>query len=766
MRPSTPLHHDTLHESGYRHTTGEARYVDDLPTPAGTFVAGVVLSPHAHARILSTDATAARRVPGVQAVLFARDVPGHLLIGPIVHDEPVLAADEVLHVGQAVALVVGSSDEAVRLGVAAVKVEYEALPALTDLPAAIAAGSFHTQPHLITRGDVELALATADVVIEAELSSGGQEHFYLETQCALAIPGEDRTMHLHSSTQHPTEVQKMVASMLGVGANRVVCEVPRMGGGFGGKESQATQTACLAALGAWHTGRPVKLRLDREHDMFLTGRRHPFTSRYRAGFDHTGRLIAFDASLIADGGYTIDLSPAILDRALFHLDNAYFIEHLRFRGQVARTHLPSNTAFRGFGGPQGMLVVEDAFARYAERTGRDPVQPRMQSYYGDSPRDRAPYGQQVRDGRIHRITEELLASSDYHARKQAIEQYNRQQRHRARGIAFHPVKFGISFTKSILNQAGALVLIYADGTAQLNHGGTEMGQGLHTKMQVIAAHELGLPLDRVRVMNTATDKVPNTSATAASSGADLNGQAVREACTTLRERLRPVAAGLLGLDPDDAAGLVFAAGQVYDPRDPSRTVAYPALATQAWLDRVSLSAAGFYRTPGIWYDPEQGRGEPFYYYAYGAAVTEVELCRLTGEHRVLRVDLLHDAGNSLVPSIDRGQVEGAYVQGLGWLTMEEVLYAPSGKLLTSGPSTYKIPAIGDAPIDFRVALLERAPQPGVVHGSKAVGEPPFMLAISAWTALRHAIWCTREQPREVELAAPATPEALLRALAG
>jgi xanthine dehydrogenase large subunit len=763
-RRGSPLHTSVLHESGYRHTTGEARYVDDLPTPANACTAAVLLSPHAHARILSRDATKARQLPGVLAVLFAEDVPGHLLVGPIVHDEPLLADEEVHHVGQAVALVVATSPEAARAALPHIEVIYDHLPALTTLRDAIDARSFHTDPHVIARGEVAQALANAAVVISAELASGSQEHFYLETHCALALPGEDHTLHVHSSTQHPTEIQKMVASVLGIGAHKVVCEVPRMGGGFGGKESQATQIACMAALGAWHTGRPVKLRLDREHDMRLTGRRHPFWTRYQAGFDEAGRLIALQAELFSDGGWTLDLSPAILDRALFHLDNCYFIEHCHFSGRVARTNLPSNTAFRGFGGPQGMLVVEDAFSRYAERTGRDPAAARIASYYGPAPRNRAPYGQEISDCRIERITAELLGSSDYQARREAIEAHNRNSPVFVRGIGFHPLKFGISFTKSILNQGGALVHVYTDGTVQVNHGGTEMGQGLHTKMQVIAAHELGAPLDAVRLMNTATDKVPNTSATAASSGTDLNGQAVREACTTLRERMRPVAAGLLGVNAEQAHRLRFEAGLVFDPADPDRAISLAKVATQAWLERISLSATGFYRTPGIWYDHQQGRGEPFYYFAYGAAVTELEVCRLTGEHRLLRVDILHDVGTSLTPDIDRGQVEGAYVQGLGWLTMEEILHAPDGRLITSGPSTYKIPAIGDVPTDLRVALLERAPQPQVVHGSKAVGEPPFMLAISAWTALRHAIGSVGPAGREVELAVPATPEAILRAL--
>ena len=503
----------------------------------------------------------------------------------------------------------------------------------------------------------------------------------------------------------------------------------------------------------------MKVWLDRGDDMRQTGKRHPFAADYEAAFDDEGTLTGLKVDIVANGGWSIDLTPAIVDRALFHLDNAYYIEHVDFIGQGIRTNLPSNTAFRGFGGPQGVLVVEEAINRFAERQGLDPAEVRRRNFYGEAGRDQTPYGQPITENRLQRIYNELMRSSDYAARRAEIDATNREAGYLKRGIGFQPVKFGISFTKSILNQAGALVLIYADGTVQLNHGGTEMGQGLHTKMRAVCADGLGISPAAVRVMHTATDKVPNTSATAASSGSDLNGQAVANACETLRERMRPVAAELLACEADE---VVFAGGGVQDPA--GKKVSFSELATACWVKQISLSATGFYRTPGIHYDYASGRGRPFYYFAYGGCVTEVEVSGLTGEHRVLRTDILHDVGTSLIPTIDRGQVEGAFVQGLGWLTSEELLYDTQGKLLTAGPSTYKIPAIGDVPIDFRVDLLARAPQPGVIHGSKAVGEPPFMLAIAAVTALRHAIQAFGPAGREVELVPPCTPEAILRAI--
>lgn len=762
--PKSPLHRPSKHESGHKHADGSARYVDDLPPPPGTLAGWVFGSPVARGTIRRLDVEAARSAPGVQAVLTASDIPGINDIAPVAHDEPLLAEEEVFCVGQAVAFVVAEDLAAARAAGAMIELEVDEQPAILDVRAAIEAGSMQGVPHEMRRGDVQAELHKAPVRISGEMETGAQDHFYLETHAALVIPGEDRTYHVHSSTQHPSEVQAKICEILSLARHEVVVETPRMGGGFGGKETQGAHFAALAALGAHYTRRPVKVWLNRDQDMVQTGKRHPFYSKYEAGLDEQGRLLALDVRIWADGGWSMDLSRAILDRALFHLDNAYFVPSLYFRGQVAKTNVASNTAFRGFGGPQGMAVIEEVMNRAAERLGLDPADVRRKNYYGAAPRNLTPYYQEVADSRLERIHAELVEEAGYAARRAEIEAFNAGSRFTKRGIGYQPVKFGISFTHSVLNQAGALVLIYADGSVQVNHGGTEMGQGLHTKMRAVAAHELGVAPERVRIMHTATDKVPNTSATAASSGSDLNGAAVRQACEILRARLAEVAAEALGCEPEAVrfeAGFVFA-------DDVERRLSFEELAQAAYLAQVSLSATGYYRTPGIGYDPEKGRGRPFHYFAYGGAVIEVEVNGLTGEHHVRRIDVLHDVGNSLLPSIDRGQIEGGLVQGLGWLTREELVFDPRGHLRTHSPDTYKIPALGDAPPDFRVRLLDRAAQPGVIHGSKAVGEPPFMLALGVVTALRHAIagFGPPSARAQVALKIPATPEAVLRAVEG
>ena len=755
---STEVHRSTSHESASRHVNGEAKYIDDLPLPKGGLHAWVVPSPHAHARITHRDGLPALLIPGVEAVLFAKDIPGSNHVGPIVHDEDLLAEEFVHYEGQPVALVIGTDREACRRGAARVRVDYEPLEPIFDISAAIAAGSFHTTPHRIARGDVGAALQASTLQFSGEVASGAQDHFYLETHVALVIPEEGGNWKVLSSTQHPTEVQSEVASVLGIGRHRVVVEVPRLGGGFGGKESQASNIAALAAVGAAHTGRPVKLWLNRHQDMVQTGKRHPFWAKYAVGFDEQARITGLQVEIYSNGGFSADLSTAVLDRALYHLDNAYFIPNLSFVGRVCKTNLPSNTAFRGFGGPQGALVIESILQEAAERLGLDACEVRRRNFYGSSPRNRAPYGQEIPSDRSARILSELTQSANYEARRLEIHSWNARSVHYKRGLAYTPVKFGISFTNAMLNQAGALVQVYADGSVQLNHGGTEMGQGLHSKMRAIAADAFGLPLDSVRVMTTSTEKVPNTSATAASSGADLNGMAVREACNVLVERLKEVAAGMLGCRPPEVS---FIGGEA---RSSSGSVSFGDVARTAWIQRVSLSATGFYRTPGIAYDRDKGEGTPFFYYAYGAAVVEVEVCGLTGEHRVRRVDILHDVGDSLNPAIDRGQVEGAFVQGMGWLTNEDVRFDEKGRLITRGPSTYKIPAIGDVPKDFRVALLTDAAQEGSIHGSKAVGEPPLVLAIGVVMALRDAVAGFGTEKTVPKLAIPCTPEALLFAV--
>ncbi|NPD25433.1 xanthine dehydrogenase molybdopterin binding subunit, partial [Corallococcus exiguus] len=756
------------HESALGHVTGSAQYVDDLAQRQPMLTVWPVLSPHAHARILRRDASAALKVPGVVKVLFAEDIPGMNDTGPIRHDEPLLAKDEVLFHAQVVALVVGETPEACREGARQVVVDYEPLPAVLTLSEALKQGSFHTDPHIIRRGDVDSALASSPNRLAGELTMGGQEHFYLETQAAFAEVGDEGDVTVTSSTQHPSEVQAIISHVLHVPRSRVVVKAPRMGGGFGGKETQGNAPAALVALAAVHTGRPVKWMLDRDLDMVVTGKRHPFHAAWEVGFDATGRLLALKADLTSNGGWSLDLSESITDRALFHLDNGYYVPTVRYTGRVAKTHLVSNTAFRGFGGPQGMLVMEDILARIAAALGLAPEAVRQRNLYdGVGDTNTTHYGQELEDNRLPKLWSDLMESSDFAKRRAELEAFNASSPRIKRGLAITPMKFGISFTATFLNQAGALVHVYRDGSVLLSHGGTEMGQGLHTKIQGVAMRELGLPAELVRVAHTATDKVPNTSATAASSGSDLNGAAVREACIQVRERLAPVAARMLvqlhgqAVSPD---ALVFEDGRIAAASRPDQGLPFGTVVEEAYRDRVGLSVTGYYRTPGIGYDRTLGRGKPFLYFAYGAAVSEVEVDGDTGMKRVLRSDLLEDVGDSLNPGLDRGQVEGAFVQGMGWLTGEELKWDANGRLLTHSASTYAVPAFSDAPIDLRVALMERAEQKGTIHGSKAVGEPPLMLALSVREALRDAVAAFGAPGGDVDLPSPATHEALFLAI--
>jgi xanthine dehydrogenase large subunit len=748
------------HESAVLHASGAALYTHDLALRAGNALhAWPVTSAHARARVLSIDARAALSLPGVHAVLTADDVPGENDTGPVRHDEPLFPQEAKYH-GQPVAWVLAETEDQARAAADEVQVGWEPLPALTTLAQAVHAESYHTDARCIEHGAVDLALADAPHTLAGELEVGGQEHFYLEMQAAFAMRDESGEILVHASTQHPTETQVIVAQVLGVSAHRVVCQVLRMGGGFGGKETQANLCAAVAALGVLKTGRPVSVRLDRRRDMTITGKRHPFQARFRVGFEPDGRVVALVAELVSDGGYSLDLSEAIMWRAMFHIDNCYAIPNLRVSGRVAATHLPSNTAMRGFGGPQGMVIIEDIMDRVARSLGMAPELVRERNFY--RPSDLTHYGQTVRHAeRIERIWSELKRDSEYVARRAATDAFNASHRHLKRGLAITPVKFGISFTATFFNQAGALVLVYRDGSVQLNHGGTEMGQGLHTKMRLVAARALGVALDSVRIMPTRTDKVPNTSATAASSGADLNGAAIQAACEELRARLTPFAAELLGCAESEVRfheGRASCAGSTH-------TLPFAQVVERAYMARVPLFAAGHYRTPNIHFDPQGGRGEPFHYFAYGAAVSEVEVDGFSGQYTLRRVDILHDVGDSLAPSIDRGQIEGGFIQGLGWLTCEELRFSDQGALLTRGASTYKLPGIGECPPEFHVRTLERATEPSVVYGSKAVGEPPFMLAISVREALRDAVAAFGQADSEVvELAVPATPEAVFWAI--
>jgi xanthine dehydrogenase large subunit len=757
------------HESARGHVTGEALYTDDLVGRfPQTLHAWPVLAPHAHALVITLDAAPALAEPGVAATLTESDVPGKGNSGTNRHDEP-LFPSEVMYHQQPVAWVLGESLEAAQRGAARVQVTYQPLPAILTIEEAIAEPAFHSGPFHLRRGDAAAAVAGSALRIQGELHIGGQEHFYLETQCALAWLDESGGVALHSSTQHPSETQDVVARVLGLARSQVTVECLRMGGAFGGKEVQANPWAAVAALGAWKTRRPVRVRLPRVLDMALTGKRHPFLARFAAGFGADGRLQGLTVSLYSDAGWSLDLSEPVMWRAMFHLDNAYCLPAVDVEGYVCRTHKTSQTAFRGFGGPQGMLVIEDILDRAARRLSLPPELVRQRNFYRDG--QTTHYGQTVKDaGRIQTIWDELQRTSRFAERHKAAARFNAEHPHRKRGIAITPVKFGISFTATFFNQAGALVLIYRDGSVQVNHGGTEMGQGLHTKIRQIAAESLGLPLDSVRIMPTRTDKVPNTSASAASASTDLNGAAVADACEQLKARLSPVAGAMLGCPPEAVrygGGSVFSAVGISEGS--TARLAFAQVVEAAYRQRLPLFAQGYYRTPGIHFDPKTGQGHPFHYFAYGAGVTEVEVDGFTGEHRILRVDILHDVGDSISPVIDRGQVEGGFMQGLGWLTLEELLWDQQGRVATAGASTYKLPSWAELPEVFEVAFLQRATEAGVILGSKAVGEPPLMLAISVREAIRDAI--AAFGPRgvqgggvQVNLDSPLTPERIFWAI--
>jgi len=751
------VHRPLPHDSGVRHVSGTALYIDDIREPEGTLHVALGLSPVARGRLKGLDLAAVRAAPGVVAVLTAADVPGRNDISPANGDEPVFAEQEVLFHGQPVFAVVATTRDAARRAARLATFDIEEEPPSITVEDALARGETVLPDYTFGRGDVEAALSAAPHRLEGVLRIGGQEHFYLEGQAALAVPGEEGDILVHSSTQHPSEVQHIVARVLGIPDAFVTCEVRRMGGGFGGKETQAAQFACIAAVLAQRTQRPVKLRLDRDEDMIATGKRHDFLVRYEVGFDSDGRILGYDLLLAGRGGWAADLTGAVVDRAVFHADSSYYIPDVTITGLSCKTNTVSNTAFRGFGGPQGMAATEYVVDEISRYLGRDPLEVRLANLYGKTARNVTPYYQTVTDNILPELFDELLASSNYRRRREEIAAFNAQSPYLKKGLAVTPVKFGISFTATFLNQAGALVLIYEDGSVQVNHGGTEMGQGLYVKVAQVVAEVLGIDLHRIRITATRTDKVPNTSATAASSGADLNGKAAEQAALTLRQRLAEVAAHELKVPAEQ---IVFADGRVSGG---GQSLDFGDVVHKAYLARVPLSAAGFYATPEIHFDRESGKGQPFYYFAYGVAATEVLLDTLTGEYRFTRADLLHDCGNSLNPAIDLGQVEGGYLQGLGWLTMEELWWDEKGRLRTHAPSTYKIPTARDLPDDFRVQLVSgRANPANTIFRSKAVGEPPFMLAISAWLALKDAASAAAGKP--VHLDAPATPERVLLAI--
>ena len=764
--PSTAVvGRDHAHESAHLHVSGTASYVDDLPELVGTLHAALGLSPVAHGRLQRIRLDALRALPGVVDVIAAEHIPGENQCGPIVHDDPILADGIVQYLGQPVFAVIATTRDAARRAAARAKefLDIEPLPAVLSVREAHAAQSYVVPPMHLTResspGALQRAMQAAPHHLEGSFVQGGQEQFYLEGQISYAVPLEDGGMRVHCSTQHPTEMQHVVCHALGASAHAVLVECRRMGGGFGGKESQSALFACVAAVAARRLSRPVKLRPDRDDDMMITGRRHGFEFDYRIGHDAEGRILAAEVTMICNAGFSTDLSPPVLTRAICHFDNAYWLPEVAIHGFCAKTNTQSNTAFRGFGGPQGALVMELIIERIAARLQRDPLEVRRANFSGKTANNVTPYRQAVTDNVIHELVAELAASAGYAARREAVARFNASSPLLKRGIALTPVKFGISFNVNHYNQAGALVHVYTDGSVLVNHGGTEMGQGLNTKVAQVVAHELGLPLARVRCSATDTSKIANTSATAASTGSDLNGKAAQDAARQIRQRLAALVAQAHGVD---AATVRFEGGRV---RAAGVDLDFVELVGRAYVARVQLWSDGFYATPGLHWDRATLTGHPFYYFAYGAAISEVIIDTLTGEWKLLRADLLHDAGQSLNPALDIGQVEGAFIQGMGWLTTEELVWHPkTGALLTHAPSTYKIPTANDVPADLRTALFDTACTVDSIHRSKAVGEPPLLLAFSAFLAIRDAVSAAGGHRMDPPLSAPATPEAVLRAL--
>ncbi|MGK7932231.1 MAG: xanthine dehydrogenase molybdopterin binding subunit [Microcystaceae cyanobacterium] len=752
------------HESAEYHVTGKAIYTDDQEMPSTMLSIYPVLSAYAHAKIKKIDVTAVYDIEEVITIITAQDVTGINNTGTIIEDEILLPTDTVSYYGQPIVWIVAETELAAREGAKKVIIDYEPLEPILTIKDAIKAQSFQGDVQKVQRGNVTTALETSDYVIQGEVELGGQDHFYLETQTSWVIPDGEGHYKVYASTQHPTETQTMVAKVLGIANNQVVVTCLRMGGGFGGKETQANPSACAAALAAQKTGKSVRVRLRRHEDMLMTGKRHDFLTNYRLGFTKEGKITALKADVYARGGWSLDLSPPVMTRALFNLDHAYYMPNLEATGYIAKTNTVSNTAFRGFGGAQGIALIEDIIDRIARylKLPADVIRQRN-FYYGTGETNTTPYGQEIEGNHLEIVWQQVKENSGFEAKQQEIEQFNQENAYKKRGLALTPLKFGIAFTKKECNQAGALILIYLDGSIQLSHGGTEMGQGLHTKMLQVAARTLGLKIERFRPMPTSTDKVPNTSATAASSSADLNGQAVKNACDTIKERLRAVAAKLLGIDTSDP--LLFQNERISAVKSPEKSISFDEVIQAAYVERISLSATGFYRTPRLHFDPKTNQGNPFNYYVFGACVSEVEVDRFTGAFKLLKVDIVYDAGESLNPLVDKGQIEGGFVQGMGWLTMEELIWNNQGKLGTFAPSTYKIPTISDIPEAFTVNFLENASQSGVIYGSKAVGEPPFMLGIAVREGIREAISAFGEVDLDyIPLPSPATPEAILKTI--
>ncbi|TFW30362.1 xanthine dehydrogenase molybdopterin binding subunit [Duganella callida] len=747
------------HESAELHVLGQATYTDDIPELHGTLHGALGLSSKAHARITAMDLAPVRSAPGVVAVYTAADIVGTNDCGPIIHDDPIWAVEEVMYVGQPMFMVVADTHDNARRAARRALVTYEELPAIFTPQEAKAAGAYVLPPMQLKRGDYQAAFEKAPHVVKGQLFVGGQEQFYLEGQIAYAIPKEDDALLVQCSTQHPSEMQHVVAHAIGVHSHKVQVECRRMGGGFGGKESQSALWAASAGIAASKLRRPVKLRADRDDDMLVTGKRHCFYYEYEVGYDGDGKILAARVDMTLRAGFSADLSGPVATRAVCHFDNAYYLSDVDIRAGCGKTNTQSNTAFRGFGGPQGAIAIEYIIDEIARNLGRDALDIRRLNFYGKTERNVTPYGQEIVDNVIEALTAELEQSSDYRARRQAVEAFNAASPVLKKGLALTPLKFGIAFNVTHLNQAGALVHVYVDGSVLVNHGGTEMGQGINTKVLQVVAHELGLDMSQLRIMATDTSKVANTSATAASTGADLNGKAAQDAARQIRERLAAYAVKLYG--DEDGQPVRFFDNHVHVN---GHKVAFPELVQKAYLARVQLWSDGFYATPGLHWDPKTMSGHPFSYYAYGAAVSEVVVDTLTGEWKLLRADALYDAGRSLNPAIDIGQVEGAFIQGMGWLTTEQLWWNPAGKLMTHAPSTYKIPGISDCPEDFRVKLFDNSNVEDSIHRSKAVGEPPLLLPFSVFFAIRDAISSVGGHKVNPPLHAPATSEEILRAI--
>jgi xanthine dehydrogenase large subunit len=752
-----------IHESAIKQVTGEAIFVNDIDINNELLIGHIVYSKYAYAKIVSFNLNKAKALPGVCAVLSYKDIPGENQMGPVVKDEICLAENEVTFIGQAIFLIAAKNKDIAIEAERLIEINYEPLDAILDLEIALEKNNLIAPPRKIERGEVDKELKNSKHKISGVLKTGAQEHWYLETQSCLCIPGEDKSIKAYSSTQHPSETQAIIAEVLGIKSNEVEVEVRRIGGAFGGKETQANHISSWCALLCNATKKPVKIHLFRDEDQIITGKRHRFLSKYEVGFDDEGIINAYSVELNSDAGAATDLSMAILERGMLHADNAYYIPNMRVIGKAYKTNLPSNTALRGFGGPQGIAVIETVIDRIARFLKKDASEIRYKNFYKTKINNFTHYGEEVENNRLQIIYDKIIKSSEYKKRRNEINKYNSENEFEKKGLAITPVKFGISFTTAFLNQAGALVNIYKDGSVLVNHGGTEMGQGLYTKILGIASEELGISPEYVIVNATNTSKVPNTSATAASSGSDMNGFAVKNAIDILKERLSVVAVNMLD-SKTKQENIIFEDNFIFDKNNPYNKITYKELISSAYLNQVSLSATGYYKTPDIWFDREKGVGHPFHYFAFGMAVSEVLVDTLTGYHKILRTDILHDVGDSLNVEIDKGQVIGGFIQGVGWCTTEDIKWDEKGNLLNHSPDTYKIPTIHDIPSDFRVKLLKGYPNPNTIRSSKAVGEPPLMLAFSVWLAIKDAVSTVGDHKVEPDFSIPATNEVIVLAV--